>query len=377
MNAVFISYAHEDESTARRLAESLARQGHSVFWARHIAPGTTWEDTIERELHGARCVLVLWSKQSVRSQWVKTEAGEAADRGVLVPVLIEEAELPLQFKHIQTANLVGWDEDEGHPEWQSVLEAVRKLTAGSAVGTVAPTPRTASGGRRHRRRPIWLLVALMLLLGGTYGVYEAYRVAIRKGLLSSQVPFCTVLLSAEGLAVGDAVTIDGIPVGSIVEFELVPPAEIYKVYVSFMVDVRRCFFVGTESRAQVRWNPAKTKRSIELPSGFIGVPSYLSSRIEELPARQAIMALERSEAVLAQEVRDGTNVLARPMGTIASADARRIAELGVERLLVSYPKLRGKEPTAIWDPKEGKYVLVSQYRRGFFVPAEEVPPAER
>jgi WD40 repeat protein len=107
---VFISYSHEDRASAQRLAQWCAACGWSVWWDEAIVPGRKWDQAIERALADARCVLVLWSARSVRSDWVKTEAAEAARRGVLVPVLIEPIELPLEFRRVQTLDLTGaWD----------------------------------------------------------------------------------------------------------------------------------------------------------------------------------------------------------------------------------------------------------------------------
>ena len=126
---VFISYSHEDRAFARKFAELLTRRGYSVFWDRQIVPGTHWDEAIEQKLKEAQCVIVLWSKHSANSEWVKTEAGEAADRSVLLPVLIRKTELPLRFKSRQTANLIDWQGNEEDPELQVILDAARKMTS--------------------------------------------------------------------------------------------------------------------------------------------------------------------------------------------------------------------------------------------------------
>jgi TIR domain len=87
MADVFISYANENRDTARKLAASLEARGWSVWWDRKIQAGQTFDQVIERELETARCVIVLWSKESISSEWVKNEAALAAERGVLVPAL--------------------------------------------------------------------------------------------------------------------------------------------------------------------------------------------------------------------------------------------------------------------------------------------------
>src|SRR5688572_24496961 len=118
MRDLFISYARDDRDRAAALASALEATGVSVWWDRHIPPGRTYDDVIEEALTAARCVLVLWSEHSTDSRWVRAEASAAADRGILVPVLIEPVEPPLEFRNIQAADLSGWSGDVDHPELQ-------------------------------------------------------------------------------------------------------------------------------------------------------------------------------------------------------------------------------------------------------------------
>ena len=71
MTDVFISYAREDGARARMLAEALEARGLSVWWDRTIEPGRTYADVIEDQLNRAKSVVVLWSKHSVVTEWVK------------------------------------------------------------------------------------------------------------------------------------------------------------------------------------------------------------------------------------------------------------------------------------------------------------------
>ena len=74
MNDIFISYARSDRAKAVMLARALEHEGWSVWWTARSPPGKTFEEMIERALDAAKCVIVLWSKESVSSEWVKTEA---------------------------------------------------------------------------------------------------------------------------------------------------------------------------------------------------------------------------------------------------------------------------------------------------------------
>src|SRR4030095_13997177 len=94
MADVFLSYAREDRDAALVLARTLEACGWAVWWDREIHPGEAFDQAIERELAAARAVVVLWSGRSVASEWVKNEAAEAAERGVLVPALLDDTQQP-------------------------------------------------------------------------------------------------------------------------------------------------------------------------------------------------------------------------------------------------------------------------------------------
>ncbi len=115
MADLFISYASEDRDFARALAKALGDSGWSIWWDREIITGQTFDDVIERELDAAKGVVVLWSKHSIASDWVRNEAGVAAERGVLLPANIDGTRLPLEFRRRQTAVLKDWAGETSHP----------------------------------------------------------------------------------------------------------------------------------------------------------------------------------------------------------------------------------------------------------------------
>jgi hypothetical protein len=113
MSEIFISYAREDRPRVRLLADALVEQGWSVWWDSAIPFGKAYDRIIEDALTEAKCVIVAWSRQSVDSDWVRAEAAEGHRRRILMPVLIDCIQPPLEFRHIQAADLVGWE--GGHP----------------------------------------------------------------------------------------------------------------------------------------------------------------------------------------------------------------------------------------------------------------------
>lgn len=129
MSDIFFSYDHEDRGRAELLARALQSEGWSVWWDKTIPAGQKFDDVIERNLDAARCVVVLWSTQSVASEWVRTEAQEGENRRILVPVLIDNVKIPIAFRLIQAANLVGWQGDKTAPEYSQLVTDIKSVLA--------------------------------------------------------------------------------------------------------------------------------------------------------------------------------------------------------------------------------------------------------
>lgn len=171
MADVFISYAREDRERAGSVAHLLERDGWSVWWDRRIVAGESFDQAIERELERARCVVVLWSEVSIASEWVKNEAALAAERGVLVPVVLDRVRPPLEFRRKQTVDLAGWNGDPGHEGFQVLRNGVAAKTG--RMPDAAPLPsadRTAAGSAWSRR---WIPgVAAIVVIALGLGVWR-------------------------------------------------------------------------------------------------------------------------------------------------------------------------------------------------------------
>ncbi len=134
---IFISYASPDRPTAEALANALMKEGWSVWWDRTIPPGKSFDEVIEAALSAAKCVIVLWSKASVASDWVKVEAADAAKRRILIPALIEEVTIPLEFRRIQSASLVDWRGASPHPGFDALIGSVASIVGTSKASATS------------------------------------------------------------------------------------------------------------------------------------------------------------------------------------------------------------------------------------------------
>lgn len=170
MTDVFISYASEDRERARALASALETQGWSVWWDRKIIAGQSFDQVIEHELETAKSIVVLWSKNSILSEWVKNEAATAAERDALVPVFIDHVKLPLEFRRKHTADMVGWDGNLSHSGFQALCDGIAATAGIRGTRRSRPPLPSWTAFRWNRRWTLGAITAVALASG--VGVYS-------------------------------------------------------------------------------------------------------------------------------------------------------------------------------------------------------------
>jgi len=146
MPDIFLSYNREDQATARLFAEALGHAGFDVWWDATLRSGEAYDEVTEKALRDAKAVVVLWSKKSVVSRWVRAEATLADRNRTLVPVMIEPCDRPIMFELTQTAELFNWQGNAADRVWVAFLSDVRRFVEGKPVSRTAaqaPTSTTA------------------------------------------------------------------------------------------------------------------------------------------------------------------------------------------------------------------------------------------
>lgn len=169
MASVFLSYAREDAAKAKSLADALERDGHHVWWDRHIRSGSEFAGAIEEALKRADAVLVLWSDESVLSSWVRDEAGEGRDSGRLVAAVLDGCRPPIGFRQFQSTDLSGWT-GRGVPkqfgELLSAIEQIRPIV--QQPEALAPAKRSGSASRSGIRVAAIVLVLIGVVTAGAW-----------------------------------------------------------------------------------------------------------------------------------------------------------------------------------------------------------------
>jgi adenylate cyclase len=150
MTEVFVSYARADKARVAPLVAAIEAMGWSVWWDPEIDPGQEFDRRIAAELEVAAAVLVVWTPNSVGSRWVRGEAREGAERGILVPVRFDGARLPIDVRALHTIDFDDWGEDPRSPQLQEVLRALGAMIARQR----APESQTAKSDSIPSAHPV-------------------------------------------------------------------------------------------------------------------------------------------------------------------------------------------------------------------------------
>src|SRR5215510_2002014 len=108
MADIFVSYAKTDRALASKLVAMLEAEGWKVWWDTSLAIGDDFRNEIMTELGRARAVVVIWTDASIKSDWVRSEAGRAQADRKLIPVKLEHLtykDLPPPFDVLHTENV--------------------------------------------------------------------------------------------------------------------------------------------------------------------------------------------------------------------------------------------------------------------------------
>jgi formylglycine-generating enzyme required for sulfatase activity len=123
---IFISYSKQHPQPTRDVADFLTSKGYSVWWDANLTAGELFREIIDRELDAAKAVIVIWTPQSVSSEWVVAEAEHADRERKLIPLRTRDLDpryipKPYGARHTDVVD-----------DREAVLRAVRRV-AGVAL----------------------------------------------------------------------------------------------------------------------------------------------------------------------------------------------------------------------------------------------------
>jgi hypothetical protein len=165
---IFVSYAHEDRARVKALVDCLEKSGLDVVWDHEVWAKDGIRDGIEREIARAVRVVVVWTKESVRSRWVRAEADLAAESGKLLQVRLDRVRLPLPFGEYKWFDLLAWSEASDHRDTEFLelleeLETVPELAGAIRFSDEAKRVLTDRREQSRKRRRVFQALAAALV----------------------------------------------------------------------------------------------------------------------------------------------------------------------------------------------------------------------
>ena len=106
-----VCHNSEDKPTAENIAIEMIKAGHEAFFDKwDIRPGDSLIEKISEGISDSSYLLVLLSRNSVKSNWVKREleialARQIADKAItVIPCLLEDCDIPVFLQPISYAD---------------------------------------------------------------------------------------------------------------------------------------------------------------------------------------------------------------------------------------------------------------------------------
>jgi len=136
MADVFISYARSTVGCAEALARIVEAGGNSVWYDARLPAHRAYADVIQEQLDDAKAVVIIWSREAVHSQWVRSEADRARLKGTLIQLRIDDCVLPMPFDQIECPVVESWNGDTDLPALSAVLTSLSELLGGGSAGSM-------------------------------------------------------------------------------------------------------------------------------------------------------------------------------------------------------------------------------------------------
>jgi hypothetical protein len=97
---IFLSYSVKDDAQVQNLSDELERRRISVWYDRGLMAGQPWRDVLRLRIETVKAVVVLWTENAIKSNWVIAEAHLAGHHNKLICLRdpkLDPARIPMPF----------------------------------------------------------------------------------------------------------------------------------------------------------------------------------------------------------------------------------------------------------------------------------------
>ena len=359
---VFLSYAAEDRERVGRIVPGLQARGLEVYYDRNLRPGERWDDVIADALDKADVVVVFWSRPALASESVRDCAEEGLRRGIVVPVLLDDARPPVSFRAVQAFDLRR-DFEAQLPRLIADIERIARAGPGDRTMIVArppplldpvtaaratplpptmaaPPSRLPEAPARGAGRPLLAVAALVV---AAVGIGVGWRVLAPASGGVAPPPTAASAASAPIAAVPRSITVPDLTgrrtdlvneVASVLDLKIVMSDESGLVAQSFVQGT----VVAQQPRAGAQVEPGTTLR-LTVAAKTVTVPSLGGLTLDGALAQLKGSGLELGEVqtVAGSKARPGTVVLQVPQAGSALPQGAKVKVGVASDRAASYP----------------------------------------
>ncbi|NIS09288.1 MAG: toll/interleukin-1 receptor domain-containing protein [Candidatus Dadabacteria bacterium] len=125
---VFISHSARDQGLVVSLANLLTKFGAEVIVAEwYLTPGARIDEKVSKQIRDSDCVIVLLTKNGVRSSWVQQEIGLAINGNKLIIPLVEKRTGAKDLAALQGKEYIEYDPSQPQQALAKASEYVNSL----------------------------------------------------------------------------------------------------------------------------------------------------------------------------------------------------------------------------------------------------------
>ena len=125
---VFISHSTRDQGLVVSLAKLLSEFGIEIFVAEwYLTPGKRLDEKVVKQIRSSHCVVVLLTKNGVRSNWVQQEIGVALNSEIPLIPLVEKGIDPKDLGALQGKGYIEYDPFESQKALVKTSTYVKSL----------------------------------------------------------------------------------------------------------------------------------------------------------------------------------------------------------------------------------------------------------
>jgi ABC-type amino acid transport substrate-binding protein len=164
MADVFISYAKSRHDLTESLAKDLEAAGLSVWWDTSLQAGANFRSEIDDQLNDCKAAIIVWTPESIKSEWVIAEADHAWQQRKLINTHVPEVrphQIPKPFNQLHSVEITN--------RAQIISVVKNRAQRASQVEDTAGTPpheldlqkgRAGRGGRFGILKSTYALLAI-------------------------------------------------------------------------------------------------------------------------------------------------------------------------------------------------------------------------